>query len=197
MIKQKPIRPNLYLGLVHYPINNKNGEVVTTSVTNLDIHDIARSCRTFGVAKYFIVTPLKAQHELVSRILGHWEEDKASAYNPDRQDALCMAKLAMSIEVAEKEIEDIEGKKPLLAVTGAGFTACDGDEVLLNEKILLDNLPCLLLFGTGWGLNASVVERADYKLAPIEGYPMGGNDYNHLSVRSAVAIYLDRLRRGL
>ena len=62
---------SIYLGLVHHPINNKRGDVVTTSVTNLDIHDIARSCRTFGMKKYFIVTPLKAQHGLVKRILGH------------------------------------------------------------------------------------------------------------------------------
>ena len=61
----------IYLGLVHHPIKNKKDELVTTSVTNLDIHDIARSCRTFGVQKYFIITPLVAQHELVGLILGH------------------------------------------------------------------------------------------------------------------------------
>ena len=61
---------NLYLGLVHYPIKNKLGELVTTSVTNLDIHDISRSCSTFGVKKYFLITPLNLQRELVDSILG-------------------------------------------------------------------------------------------------------------------------------
>ncbi len=97
----------LYLGLVHYPVNNKRGEVVTTSVTNLDIHDISRSCRTFGVKKYFLVTPLQAQHQLVSRILGHWEEDKSALYNPDRQDALSVAMLIKSVEDAVAWIEEL------------------------------------------------------------------------------------------
>jgi hypothetical protein len=48
-----------YLGLVHHPIKNKRGDVVTTSVTNLDIHDIARSARTFGFDGYYIITPVQ------------------------------------------------------------------------------------------------------------------------------------------
>lgn len=51
----------LFLGLVHYPIKNKSGEIITTSVTNMDIHDISRSCRTFGVERYYIISPLKAK----------------------------------------------------------------------------------------------------------------------------------------
>ena len=183
-----------YLGLVHHPIINKRGEVVTTSVTNLDIHDIARSCRTFGFERYFIVTPLKAQHELVNRILGHWEDDKGSAYNPDRSDALSIARLINSVEDTIIEIEKIEGVKPLVAVTGANFESFSGGAKKLVEQLTLDTKPLLLLFGTGWGLNASVIELADYKLDPILG--MASDGYNHLSVRSAVAIYLDRLREA-
>ena len=186
---------NLYLGLVHHPINNKNGEVITTSVTNLDIHDISRSCRTFGVKKYFIITPLNAQHQLVGRILGYWEEDKSSAYNPDRFDALSIAELSRSVEDSIEVIEKLEGKRPLVAVTGANFDNFSGGGTELTNKMKLDNVPCLLLFGTGWGLNASVVECADFKMVPISGASTDG--YNHLSVRSAVAIYLDRLQRGL
>ena len=52
-----------------------------------------------------------------------------------------------------------------------------------------DDLPTLLLFGTGWGLADSILDRVDHCLAPIRG----GSDYNHLSVRSAAAITLDRL----
>ena len=73
----------LYLGLIHYPVNDKTGDVVTPSVTNMDIHVISRSCRTFGVEKYFLVTPIKLQHQLVNKILGHWETEKGLAYNPD------------------------------------------------------------------------------------------------------------------
>lgn len=187
--------PNIYLGLVHYPINNKNGEIVTTSVTNLDIHDISRSCRTFGVTKYFIVTPLQAQHELVGRILGHWEGDKSGCYNPDRKDALSIARLSKSVDDAVMSIKEAEGVEPIIVVTGANFKEFSGNENSLREKMSLDNRPCLLLFGTGWGLNAAVLDRADFSLGPI--FSSAEDDYNHLSVRSAVAIYLDRIRRGL
>ncbi|MBC7759214.1 MAG: RNA methyltransferase [Phormidesmis sp. FL-bin-119] len=181
----------LYLGLVHHPIKNKLGELVTTSVTNLDIHDISRSCRTFGVQKYFIVTPFEAQRELVNSILGHWEQDHANAYNPDRQDALAIARAVDSIETAIAQITEIEGKKPLIAVTGANFESFDGDVKELTKKLEVLNMPCFLLFGTGWGLHPIALEKAEFKLSPIISKNSDG--YNHLSVRSAVAIYLDRL----
>lgn len=183
---------SLYVGLVHHPINNKKGEIVTTSVTNLDIHDISRSCKTFGVKNYFLVTPLKAQHELVNRILGHWEEDKANVYNPDRSEALSIAKLVNSIEEASLDIKNIEGVMPKIIVTGANFKTHNAAPSDLRQKILLDSSPYLLLFGTGWGLHSSITDHADYKLAPILGASEDG--YNHLSVRSAVAIYLEKLK---
>ena len=181
----------VYLGLVHHPIINKRGDIVTTSVTNLDIHDISRSCRTFGIEEYHIITPLDAQHELVERILGHWEGDGGSQYNPDRTDALARTFLKNSIEESMAYIEEKEEKKPLLAVTGANFKEYEGSCADLKNRLTVDNDVCLLLFGTGWGLHASVVERADFRLNPLFGSAKDG--YNHLSVRSAVAIYLDRL----
>lgn len=182
-------QPNFYLGLVHHPIRNKRGEEVTTSVTNLDIHDIARSCETYGIKSYFIVTPLEAQHQLVNRILGHWKEDRSSLYNPDRQQALDRVVLSPSIEEAMQKIEEVEGKKPLLAVTGANFTEYQGDTEELKKKACVDSRPVFLLFGTGWGLHEKVTDQADFKLVPLRS----NTEYNHLSVRSAVAIYLDRL----
>ncbi len=182
---------NLYLGLVHHPIRNKRDVEVTTSVTNLDIHDIARSCRTFGFSNYFIITPIKKQQELLSRILNHWEQDKAHEYNPDRQDALSFIQCEDSIEFATARIAQIEGVRPLVCVTGANFKDFDGDVSDLKNKMLLDNKPLFLLFGTGWGLMDSVVNSADFRLSPISGASKDG--YNHLSVRSAVAIYCDRL----
>lgn len=185
---------NLYLGLVHHPIRNKNGDLVTTAVTNLDIHDISRSCRTYGVKAYYLITPVQAQHGLVNRILGHWEQDKNGAYNPDRQDALSIAKVVNSVEEGIKKIEELHGVKPLLVVTGANFKEWDGDAYKLGKQMSVDNRPIFLLFGTGWGIHASLLEQADYRLEPLYGASPEG--YNHLSVRSAVAIYLDRLTQG-
>lgn len=184
-----------YIGLVHGPIRSKDGKEITTSVTNLDIHDIARTARTFGFKKYFIITPIKNQQMMVKKILGFWEADSGLIYNPDRKNALAEAEVIDSIELAISEITRIEGRKPCVVVTGANFEKYDGKEKELIAKIRLDGAPMFLLFGTGWGLTASVTEQADFRLEPIFGIANDG--YNHLSVRSAVAIYCDRLARSL
>lgn len=48
----------------------------------------------------------------------------------------------------------------------------------------------MLMLGTGFGLAPAMRERADFALAPING----PGAYNHLSVRAAASIMLDRLR---
>jgi hypothetical protein len=184
-----------YIGLVHGPIKAKDGSEITTSVTNLDIHDISRTARTFGFKKYFLITPIKNQQMMVKKILGFWESDSGLIYNPDRKNALSEAQVIDSIDDVIKMITEIEGKKPYVVVTGANFEKDDGDEKKLIQKISVDGTPMLLLFGTGWGLTAPVVEQADFRLGPIWGIADDG--YNHLSVRSAVAIYCDRLARSL
>ncbi len=190
-----PFPVSCYIGLVHGPIRSKDGTEITTSVTNLDIHDIARTARTFGFKRYFLVTPIKNQQAMVNKILGFWESDSGLIYNPDRKNALAEAQVIDSIEDAVKKITEIEGKKPCVVVTGANFSTFDGYEKDLIRKISIDGTPMFLLFGTGWGLTASVVEQADFRLGPILG--IADDEYNHLSVRSAVAIYCDRLARSL
>ncbi|HXH29616.1 MAG TPA: RNA methyltransferase [Bacteriovoracaceae bacterium] len=184
-----------YIGLVHGPVKAKDGQEITTSVTNLDIHDIARTARTFGFKKYYLITPIKNQQSMVKRILGFWEADSGLIYNPDRKNALADAEVIDSIELAIQRITEIEGKAPCVVVTGANFESYDGQESELMRKIHLDGRPMFLLFGTGWGLTALVVEQADFRLEPIFG--IADDEYNHLSVRSAVAIYCDRLARSL
>ena len=185
----------IYLGLVHGPVLGRKNEIITTSVTNLDIHDIARSARTYGHLKYFIITPVKKQHELVQNILNHWNTDVENSYNPDRSSALSFIELANTVEDAKAEITKLEGVEPLVVVTGANFKDFSGNENDLRRKLQVDNRPIFLLFGTGWGLHASVTDKADFKLDPIIG--SAKDDYNHLSVRSAVAIYCDRISRSL
>ena len=70
-----------YAALVHHPVLEKGGRVVTTAVTNLDVHDIARASRTYGLAGYFIVTPIAAQRKLVEEILGHWVTGAGRQHN--------------------------------------------------------------------------------------------------------------------
>lgn len=187
-------KSKVYIGLVHYPIKNKRNELVTTSVTNLDIHDISRSAKTFGIEKYFIITPLAPQQALVNKILGHWGEEKSSDYNPDRSDALSSTFVIDSIQTAVSQIVTETGEVPIIALTGANFSSFNGNTQNLAEKIKIDKKPCFLLFGTGWGLHDEVLEMGDFMLEPIIG---ADNGYNHLSVRSAVAIYLSQLSKDL
>lgn len=187
--------PEIFVALVHHPIVNKRGEVITTSVTNLDIHDIARTCRTFKVQKYFIVTPLQAQHVLIEKILGYWESDAANDYNPDRQDALSIVSLKNSVAEVLAEIEKISGATPMVATTAAKMVAAQGSSMDLAQQAFALKKNILLVFGTGWGLHESVIAMSDFRLNPITGQAVDG--YNHLSVRSAAAIYTYELAQAL
>ena len=60
---------SLYLALLHYPVYNKNGAVVTTAITGFDLHDIALSAMTFGLRRYFVVNPVEAQLKFAERIV--------------------------------------------------------------------------------------------------------------------------------
>lgn len=179
---------NLFLALMHHPVTNKRGEVICSAVTNLDVHDIARAARTYGVRRYFVVTPLADQQEMVRRILDHWTTGPGSDYNPDRKEAFSRVRLVPDLEAALEEAEALSGEKPAVVVTDARP----------REKVLeyshLTNLvkngkPCVLVFGTAWGLTEEFMAGADYVLAPIKG----PGQYNHLPVRSAAAIILDRI----
>ena len=81
---------DLYLALIHHPVLDKNGAVVTTAVTNMDVHDIARLARPFGVRRYYVCTPVPTLQRLVERIILHWEEGPGAVYNETRKDALAV-----------------------------------------------------------------------------------------------------------
>ena len=181
---------NFSVALIHYPVYDKNRAVVATAVTNLDIHDIARSARTYGLARYYIVTPVEEQRRLVEKIRTHWLEGWGSTYNPKRKAALELLQTENSLDEAVADIEKRTGKRPKLVVTGAAGR--DNSVSFPELKTLLEvepDQPFLLLLGTGWGLVEEVFDRSDYVLEPISG----GGDYNHLCVRSAASIMLDRL----
>jgi hypothetical protein len=179
-----------WVALLHHPVLERSGQIVTTAVTNLDIHDIARASRTYGVAGYLLVTPIQAQQELIRRILGHWSSDTGKGYNDKRSDALSVASVVSSLDDAIAHVTKETGTAPLLVATGARERAqvVEGYRSLRAAREA-DPRPVLLLFGTGWGLAEDVFSRVDAVLAPIRG----AAGYNHLSVRSAVAIVLDRL----
>ncbi|MEW5736289.1 MAG: RNA methyltransferase [Thermodesulfobacteriota bacterium] len=173
---------------MHYPVIDKNGLTVASAVTNLDLHDIARASKTYGAAGFFVVTPVEDQKALAERIISHWTRGAGSVYNPDRRDALALVALADDLAGVAAQVEEQDGQRPLLAATDARPRPDTVPEGAVRE--LLDKgTPVVLVLGTAWGLAREAMEQADLTLAPI----VGGTDYNHLSVRSAAAIYLDRI----
>lgn len=184
----KALYSNIHLALVHFPVYNKSGEVVVSSVTTLDVHDISRVCRTFGVGTFFVVTPLKTQQELVERLVGHWLKGHGAEYNPTRKEALLKTKVIKSLDDAVAEVTEKSGEKPCVVVTGAKQAPNRIGFGNLKEQLRKGG-PVLLVFGTGWGLEKNLIRNADFVLEPIEG----NNGFNHLPVRGAVAIILDRL----
>jgi hypothetical protein len=180
---------NVSIALLHYPVYDKNRQVVASAVTNLDLHDIARAARTYGLFRYFVVTPLREQQVLVSRIAQHWQEGWGAGYNPKRKAALELVTIADSLLVAIESLEKHYGKKVKVVATGAKGHSQSISYAKMKTLLQDSNQPYLLLFGTGWGLTDEILSGADHILTPI----LGAGDYNHLSVRSAVAIILDRL----
>lgn len=184
---------DLYLALIHYPVTNKNGDVIASAVTNLDLHDISRAARTYAVKRVYVVTPLSDQKELVKKIVSHWVEGAGSTYNSTRGEALALIKLMDSLEDVVDDIRKTSKAVPRTIVTSAkknthGLSRGIGYQAV--KEMLSDGAPHLLLFGTAWGLSEEFIAEADLILDPI----MGEADYNHLSVRSAVSIILDRLK---
>jgi hypothetical protein len=178
----------LNIALIHHPVVNKRGEVIGSAVTNLDIHDIARTARTYGIAEYFIATPYSDQQDLVKDLLSHWATGHGSTYNPARKDALSIVRLVASLEETLDALTKKYGTKPLVVVTSAILRPTTVGYKEISERIG-NNEPVLLLFGTAHGLAPEVLALADAILPPIQG----GTTYNHLSVRSAAAIIIDRL----
>lgn len=180
------------LALLHHPVLDKGGRIVTTSVTNIDIHDLARSARTYGLRRFFVVTPVEALRSLARRIIEHWETGFGSTYNETRKDALSMVRLAPDLDGAIVDIEREIGLRPELVVTSARPSELAISYADYRARLAGAGRPQLLILGTGWGLAPEILERADLRLEPILGVE-GGDGYNHLSVRAAGAVILDRL----
>ena len=176
------------LALVHYPVLNKHGETIGSAVTNLDLHDIARAAKTFGVSRYYITTPYADQKNLVQEIVDHWQTGYGAGYNPARKEALSQIYLAESLEEAVQDVAAFFQEPPLIVTTSARNQNKSVAYADLREEIR-QGQPVLLVFGTAHGLAGEILEMADKTLPPI----CGQTEYNHLSVRSAASIILDRL----
>ncbi|UZP67220.1 tRNA (guanosine(37)-N1)-methyltransferase TrmD [Desulfovibrio mangrovi] len=177
---------NLFCALVHYPVVNKEKKSVAVSLTNLDIHDIGRCSCTYGLGGYYISTPIEDQRRMLDELLRHWVTGPGTAANPDRGEALQIIRGVGYIEDAVRDISERTGQKPLLVATSAKGA---GNMNFADIRHILAERPVLLLFGTAHGLAPQVLEECDGILRPVR-YLDG---YNHLSVRTAAAIIIDRI----
>jgi len=184
---------NLYIGLLHFPIRNRRGEIVATALTSMDVHDIARTAHSYGVATYFVITPLPSQQDIACKIVEFWTEEEQAASRSRRGEALAITRVAGDLDETVQIISEAEGQKPLLIGTSARISEAVYSQPIsygeLTKKILKNHLPVYILFGTGWGMSEELIGTCDFLLPPIRPNAR----FNHLSVRSAVAITLDRL----
>ncbi len=143
---------------------------------------------TFGIDLCYIVTPLAKQREIAEKLVHHWVHGYGSTYNPARGEALQKVCIVGSVQ----EMVDHAGQKGTPLVVGTSSRERPHKAMIyreLREFIAGQTGPVLVIFGTGWGLADEVVDGCDRMLVPVKGK----GDYNHLSLRMAIGIILDRI----
>lgn len=173
------------IALVHHPVLDRRGDIVKSAVTNLDIHDLARLAASYGISRYYLVTPALEQQQLITRIVDHWRTGFGAEYNRDRSQALTLMETVDTLEEAITDWRELAGPQGLPLLTGARHSQGVGYRA---ARALARQRPLLLVFGTGHGLAPELYGHGWPELAPVRG-----GQYNHLSVRTAAAIILDRL----
>src|ERR1700761_2728374 len=149
--ENRPIPLRLSVALVHHPVYDKHHKVVATALTNLDLHDIARSSRTFGVERFFIVHPVAAQRELAQRIASHWTGAEGAEKNDFRRQAIDLLQVVPDLAAATATMESLHGRRPRVVATAARQGA--GTPIGFRELCDLSaREPALMVLGTGWGL---------------------------------------------
>lgn len=182
---------NLYLALLHYPVLDREGHSGCSSITNLDIHDLARNARSYGLGGFFVISPLEDQRLVLRELLEHWLNGPGRKSNPDRREALQIVIPASSLDEAAQCVEQRQGCLPLLWGSSARAGEADAPPIISfdsAEKILYRH-PAILLLGTGHGLAPEITRLCHAMLPPLRR----AASYNHLSVRCAAAVLLDRL----
>lgn len=181
---------DLFLALLHHPVLDRNGRLITSAITSLDLHDIARSARTFGARAFYVVHPVAEQREFARAVIDHWRIGYGRSFDSRRVEALELIELVADLDAALAAAERAAGRRPLLVFTSARATQATSYAAMRERLGAADAPPALILLGTGFGLAPAIRERADVALEAIRG----PGDYNHLSVRAAASIILDRLR---
>ncbi|RMH68497.1 MAG: RNA methyltransferase [Gemmatimonadetes bacterium] len=182
----QPLKP-LYLALMHYPAVNRHGDIITATVEYFDFFDMSRVSLTYPLQAFYIVNPLASQREFARHLLRH---GSAREQDVKRNRVFSKTRVAAGVPEIIHEVVAERGKTPLIIATSAKrypqtITFAEVTHLLESHQ------PVVLLFGKAWGMPPEFVQQADYVLEPVDT----GTGYNHLSVRSAVSIIVDRLFR--
>jgi tRNA (guanine37-N1)-methyltransferase len=186
----KKFIPPHYVVIMHSQVIVGDGSRTGhTSVASIDIHDLARSCKTYGIKNFFIVTQLEDQFKIVSTFFEFWHSKRGQDYNLSRYNAIESVILSKSFDAVLGKIKEQENADPIIITTSAK-THGKGVKIDYFSQGLVwkENRPVVIVFGTGQGLSDEIMDQSNFILTPVKGL----TDYNHLSVRSAAAIILDR-----
>ncbi len=183
------LRSQVHLVLRHDNVLGRGDAPIHASVTQIDLHDFCRLCYTYGLGGFHCVTEIEAQHKICAEILRFWQEGYGKDYNPDRVRALDSLHLHHSFDSLLDFFGASGGPAPLLIGTSAQEQEKKLDFGSFSSIIERSGRPAVIQFGTSWGLSPGQLRRCDWVLPPIVGH----NGYNHLSVRCAAAIIVDRL----
>lgn len=189
MIQEHIPHHYVLLSHTHVLIAGEKG-IGNTSVTSIDLHDIARSSKTYGITEFLVVTELIDQQRIVQTLIDFWES-RGVAYNANRHEAIKLISVHATVEGALRYVAAKEGKDPVTVVTSARYDGVPSTTMITyydQTRVWASERPVVMIFGTGQGLPTELMNTADFQLLPVEGFV----NFNHLSVRSAVAIILDR-----
>ncbi len=173
--------------LVHAPVVVEGHRTGSSSLTTMDVHDLSRISRAYGLGPCYIATPLEDQQALVEGMLRHWERAGEHGH-ADRAEALRLARPVAGVEEACARIEGEFGERPLVVATTASWPkkrACVSCSWVREQA---RRRPVLILLGTAHGLSPKLVKSCGAVLRPLRFM-----DWNHLAVRSAAAVIADRI----
>ncbi len=183
------INENVFIALLHFPAMDKEGKTIITSFTTMDLHDIARPSRAYEINTFYIVQPVDAQRKVIRRQISYWTSPEGREANPTRYEIVQIVKLKYTFEEVVEDISQRRGKRPVIVGTDAREYPNTVGYRELAERIQRREEDFLIVFGTGYGIPPDLMRTFDLILEPVKG----AGDWNHLSVRNAVAIILDRL----
>ena len=179
------MEPKVTVALIHHPVLDRRGEEITSTVDHFDVMDGSRLSLTYPIWRFYVVNHVPAQRALVERLIEHGNK---AASRDEARGSFSKTIWAPDLDTVIAEHEDELGQPPTVVATSAKASARSIGAPALRRRIA-GGEPILLLFGKAWGLAPCLLDSTPLRLRPVDG----GTGFNHLSVRSAMAIVIDRL----